>query len=288
MKNCAIALMSGSLKGIFVHGVLTAFEKAGMRADAYGTCSASTMPGAYAAIGKMEQFPMSYWTNYRAILDREGTSMSNVFLEGNAGSMPLIKEHLFDPKAARMMVSCSYVHNPEGAAVTQGLKASRLGRKLLLDGAKKNGSWKDENLEFHLFDSQGEITDLQITPENVEDVFYASTRMMHAWHIPAEVNGKPYVDGTYTTQCPAVPMAEMGYKEVIAVLTEPEIPGLDYFSETKIPDVHQGTSIQFVKPEVNLKDFGVDFTVATEEGLLKAFEHGVEQGNAFLKIYRQK
>ena len=285
MKNSAVALMSGSLKGVFVQGVLNAFEKEGFRAGAYGSCSSSTLPASYAAIGKMEQFPMSYWLNARTILDRKGTSMSNVFLEGNAESMPLIKEQLFDQEAARLMVACSFVHNPQGAEITQGERARMLGRQLLLDGAKKNGSWRNENLKFHFFDTCSSNPDLRISLKNVEDVFYASTRMMHAWHIPAEINGKPYVDGSYTSLCPAVPMAEMGYKNIIAVLTEPEIPGLDYFSNEKVPDKHLETKISFVKPEMNLKDLGVDFTVATEEGIIQAFEHGVEQGRAFLESW---
>jgi len=285
MKNCAVALMSGSLKGVFVQGVLSLFEKEGFRADAYGSCSSSTLPASYAAIGKMEQFPMSYWLNAQTILDREGTSMSNVFLEGNAESMPLIKDLLFDQEAARLMVACSFVYNSCGAEITQGSGARMLGRQLLLDGAKKNGSWRDENLEFHFFDTCSSNPDLRISLENVEDVFYASTRMMHAWHIPVHINGKPYIDGSYTSLCPALPMAQLGYKKIIAVLTEPEIPGLDYFANEKIPDEYLEAKINFVRPAMNLKELGVDFTVATKEGIIQAFEHGVAQGRTFLESW---
>ena len=43
MNNFAIACMSGSLKGIFIQGVLTAFEEAGIKADAYASSSSSNL-----------------------------------------------------------------------------------------------------------------------------------------------------------------------------------------------------------------------------------------------------
>lgn len=51
MNNFAIACMLGSLKGIFSQGVLTAFEEAAIKADAYASSSSSTVPTWYAAIG---------------------------------------------------------------------------------------------------------------------------------------------------------------------------------------------------------------------------------------------
>ena len=43
MKSLAIACASGTFKGVFVHGVLSAFESSNFRADAYGGASSSTL-----------------------------------------------------------------------------------------------------------------------------------------------------------------------------------------------------------------------------------------------------
>jgi hypothetical protein len=78
MKHFAIACMSGSLKGIFIQGVLTAFEEADMKADAYASSSSSTVPASYAAIGEVRNQNHSHWADSDDILRQPGNSMSDV------------------------------------------------------------------------------------------------------------------------------------------------------------------------------------------------------------------
>jgi predicted acylesterase/phospholipase RssA len=82
MKHFAIACMSGSLKGIFIQGVLTAFEEAGIKADAYASSSSSTVPASYAAIGEIRNQNHGSWADSDDILRQPGKSMSDVILSG--------------------------------------------------------------------------------------------------------------------------------------------------------------------------------------------------------------
>ena len=43
------------------------------------------------------------------------------------------------------------------------------------------------------------------------------------------------------------------------------------------------SSIYWIKPEVNLKELGVDFTKASKEGVEKVCEYGIEKGKEFIK-----
>ncbi|MDM9382746.1 hypothetical protein QUB80_18805 [Chlorogloeopsis sp. ULAP01] len=52
MKSLGIACTSGSFKGVFIHGILSAFESINIRANAYAAASSSTLLTACAAIGK--------------------------------------------------------------------------------------------------------------------------------------------------------------------------------------------------------------------------------------------
>ena len=53
--SLAIACAAGGFKGVFVHGVLSAFEAAGLRADAYAASSASVASAGFAAIGSANE-----------------------------------------------------------------------------------------------------------------------------------------------------------------------------------------------------------------------------------------
>ena len=64
---------------------------------------------------------------------------------------------------------------------------------------------------------------------------YAATRMGHAWHMPTYINGKPYIDGSYTSICPVLQIAKLGYKELICITTEHKDTFVDLFSEMEIP-----------------------------------------------------
>lgn len=58
-KSLAIACASGSFKGAFAHGVLSALEQHSIVADVYAAASSSVLPTAWAAIGKANQLGVS-------------------------------------------------------------------------------------------------------------------------------------------------------------------------------------------------------------------------------------
>jgi len=73
----------------------------------------------------------------------------------------------------------------EAAAETQGDGARRLGKRLLIEAAKKNRSWVGANLAKRLFDTEAEDPALRLDRANLREVLYATTRMLHAWELPA-------------------------------------------------------------------------------------------------------
>ena len=181
------------------------------------------------------------------------------------------------------MVSTSFVKSKEAAIETQLEKLRRLGLKLLIEAAKKITTWRDSNLEHHMFDTFKDNRTRLITREILKDVLYATTRMMHAWHIPAYIDGEPYIDGSYTSICPVVSTADLGYKKIICITTEHDKTKLDLFSDKFIPERINKTEITFIKPDFNLADIGVEFTKVSLEGIEKAFQHGVEKAEDFIK-----
>jgi predicted acylesterase/phospholipase RssA len=277
-QTLAIACASGSFKCAFVHGVLSAFEDAGVRAAAYGATSASALPAAAAAAGMVRRLDADYWMRGVAIVAEPGCGMSDVMLRGIANYAPMIRPLLFADGAPRFMVAASAVVTDEAAELTQGERASRLGRQLLLDMARGSHEWVDVHLQPALFDTASESDEYRLTPENFDAVVYASTRMLHAWKVPASIDGSPYVDGSYTCSCPAVELAERGYNTVIAIATEPGVFYRDLFQDRPMPDSHNGTSIVHVQPDTDPKEMGVEFTRASEQGIADLYQHGVEKG----------
>ena len=277
----AIACASGSFKGAFTHGVLTAFESAGIRADAYAAASSSVIPSAWAAIGKAAELGVNYWLIGMEELQKPDMGMSQVVMGGIQFFNPPI-DKLLAAEAPEYFVAVNAVVNPESASQTQGEKARRLGRKLLVSAAKKDRSWVDENLQLELFSNRKNDIYSNIDENNFDEIAYASSRMLHAWDIPAWINEKPYIDASYTCLCPAIEMIEAGYKQVIAISNEPGTFYRDMFGNTEIPENYQGVDIRIIKPDRDLKEMGVDFTNATPEGLLAVYKHGQEKGREFL------
>jgi hypothetical protein len=274
----AIACMSGSFKGIFVHGALSALEAHGLRADAYAAASSSTLSAAYAAIGEVGSVPMSIWTGTLDALARPDTGMSDVVLANIRQLSPNLLGRLFEPSAARFLIATSVVTTAEAAAITQGPGARRLGRRLLVDAARRDATWRNQHLAPRIFDTQAPDPHRRLTVRNFEEVAYASTRMMHAWHIPATIGGVPHVDASYTCLCPAAELAELGYSEVVAIATEPGPIHRDMFSA----DLIDAPGIRIIQPDADLHELGVDFAGATADGLQRALEHGAAKARAFL------
>ena len=100
---------------------------------------------------------------------------------------------------------------------------------------------------------------LGLDASNFEEVAYATSRMLHAWDIPAWINGKPYVDASYTCLCPAIEMIEAGYQKVIAIANEPGTLYRDMFQLEEIPGNYQGVDIYIIRPDVDPQEFGVNF-----------------------------
>ncbi|MCK5149152.1 hypothetical protein KAR48_20525 [bacterium] len=282
MNNLAIASMSGSFKSIFVHGVLTAFEKNKLHASAYAASSCSVMPTSMAAIGQLSSLSIEIWFEMLKVLEVSGTSMSHTALLGIQKSSPILKKHLFKRETARLLIACSFVNNAQAAAFTQGEKYSRLGRRLLLDASRNDTTWRDSNLNLHVYDTQSTDPDLMLNEMNYDEVAYAATRMLHAWPVPAVINNKPYVDSSYTNSCPVIPLVERGYKKIIAISTETGPIYTDLFSSETIPQNIGQSKIFFIRPQSNLREFGVNFTKATEDGFVKAFQHGIEMGDRYI------
>ncbi len=274
--------MAGSFKGSFVHGVLHGLEVAGFRADAYSAASSSTLVAAFAAAGQVRQIHPGFWSEGQRIIQQPGTSMSDAVLASLRAYAPRLRDLLFRPEVAQLCVAVSHVRTAEAASITQGDGARRLGRRLMIEAARHDTRWRDRHLESRLFDTRSTDPALCITPENFEEVAYASTRMMHAWHIPAFINGEPYVDASYTCQCPAVEMAERGFDAILAIATEPPPVARDLFGTALLPEESNGTPIVTICPPRDLKDIGVDFQHATVEGLEQAFAEGIAAAQSTL------
>ncbi len=286
MNKLAIATSSGGYKGVFIHGVLSFFEQENFQADAYASCSSSALFSALASIEKINTISKSIWSEGNEIAKIKGNSQSNVQLISIDKLLPIIKEELFK-SLKRFLVSTSFVKTESAALETQSEKSRMIGRKLLIEAARNITTWRDENLEHHLFDTLDDSKTKLLTEENLKDVLYATTRMLHAWHIPAFVNGEPYIDGSYTSMCPVIPLAELGYKNIICITTEHTQTKLDFFSDEYIPDQVGDSKITFIKPDYDLSEIKVDFFKVTEIGLDKAFQHGIDKAKEFISNHRR-
>jgi hypothetical protein len=126
----------------------------------------------------------------------------------------------------------------------------------------------------------------RLAPNNFPAVAYASSRIMHAWDIPAWIDGKPYVDAAYTCLCPALAMVAAGYQETIAIANEPGTMYQDMFHIDPVPSYSQGVPIHIIRPDLPLKELGVDFTKATPDGLVAVYRHGKDKGLEFLSKWK--
>ena len=278
-KKTAIACASGGFKAIFVHGVLSAFEEANFRADAYSAASASVTIAALASVKRARKAGIDYWLKGIEMYHRT-KSMSRVSLAGidyfnmNGG------KELFD-RQSEFYIAASQVVTPKAAEQTQSKQARRLGKKLLIAAAKKERSWAEEHLKLELFSIWAK-DDLTLNKNNFTEVAYASTRMLHNYDIPAWIARQPYVDASYTCSCPALEMVERGYQRVIAIATEAGTFYRDLFQSQVIPTQYRQVPIHIIQPEINPKEMGVDVFQATPEGISAVYQHGLDKGKEFL------
>lgn len=178
-ESLAIACSVGGFKGVFVHGVLSAFESAGLSADVYAAASSSVFPAAGAAIRQANEIGLKYWRGALHTLQQPGNGMSEAVLQSIADSIHLVRDPLFQPGVPRFIIAASAVITPEAVEQAQSDGARRLGRRLLLLAARGDSSWSEQYLRTHLFDSAASDEDYRLTSENIAAVIYASTRMLH-------------------------------------------------------------------------------------------------------------
>ena len=286
-ETLAIASAAGGFKGVFAHGVLSALEAAGIEAGAYAATSSTVFPAISAAIGQSNEIALKYWRVALHTLDQPGKSMSDSVLETIAASGHILRTQPFLPGMPRIVIATSAVLTEESAQITQSDGARRLGRRLLLQAARGDCSWADQHLQAYLFDTAADDEEHRLTSANMDEVIYASTRMLHAWNIPAWIAGRPYIDGYYTCACPAIEMAQRGYREIIAIANEPGVLYHDIFQNQPIPDNWQGVPIHIIRPEIDPATLGAGFTDVTDEGLVAGYQHGLEVGQKFVEYWRK-
>ncbi|WP_051338502.1 hypothetical protein [Streptomyces flavidovirens] len=283
-ERIGIAVASGMLKGVYGHGVLSAFEERGLRAQVYGTASSSGLSGGLAAIGRARRTGAEYWLGAAGAAAEKG--MSSVVLDSIREYGPALREGLFHPEAPEFLLATSKVTNPAAAEATQGPQAKALGKQLLRNVFTGDRSWVEENLSTVVFSSRAAAggEEPRLTPDNYDAVSYASTRMLHAWAVPAEVDGQAYVDASYTCSCPAREVAAKGVTVLIAIGCDPFPLFRDLYASEEIVDgsVLGGARVLVIKPDEDLKLLGVDYAAATPEGLVKAYERGLDAGHRFV------
>jgi hypothetical protein len=282
-KSLAIATPVGSFKGAFAHGVLTGLEQAGIVADAYAAASSSVIPASWAAIGQAGKLGVDYWLAGLSALQQPDANMSKVVQRGIRIFSKHLRQYLYHPQTPTLYIATNAVTNAIAAAETQTHLAQDLGKRLLRDSANKDRSWVDANLQFTLFSTRHPEPAHCITPNNFPAVAYASSRIVHAWEIPAWIDGKPYVDAAYTCLCPAMAMVKAGYRQTIAISNEPGTMYQDMFHIDPVPTHSHHAPIQIIRPDVHLKELGVDFTRATPDGLVSVYQHGLVKGTEFAR-----
>jgi predicted acylesterase/phospholipase RssA len=270
--NIAIACESGGFRCVFVHGVLDALEERGVRAAAYAAASASVLPAAFAATGVARRTGLDYWHAAREVRMREGNGMSEMVLAGIEAYGPRVVARLFDDDAPRFMITASEVVDKEAAVMTQGPLASRLGREQLIAMARGDDAWSRSALRAVTFDTGAGVD--RLTAENFADVAYASTRMLHAWRVAATIDGRPYIDASYTVGFPVREAARGGAERIIAIATSHDGAYRNLYRRDTIPSDVDGAPVDVIAPSVDLKELGVDFTTASDDGLKRAYDEG--------------
>jgi hypothetical protein len=60
----------------------------------------------------------------------------------------------------------------------------------------------------------------------------------------------------------------------------------DMFHIEPIPTHSRGVPIHIIRPDVHLKELGVDFTRATPDGLVAVYRHGRDKGSEFIRKWK--
>lgn len=166
----AIACSSGGFYGVFIHGVLSAFERAGVRAAAYAGASSAVISATCGATCMANEVGMRYWLGALAVARAPGNGMSEVVLDCIARWAPLLRP-LLTPQSPRLVIASSEVVTAGAAEQTQGPRARSLGRQLLVRATRGDRSWATPHLAPRLFDTRAAGAD-RLTQENFDAVAY--------------------------------------------------------------------------------------------------------------------
>jgi predicted acylesterase/phospholipase RssA len=279
-----IACSAGTFKGVFVHGVLSYLNEANFAAEIYAASSSAAITTAYAATGELTFLNgPEEWIQLYDSYEKNNQDVSKTIIDNIPHHTNYLLSRLFSGKAKQFGVAVSAVTSIEAAELTQGSGARRLGKQLILATRNHDRSWAEKNLQTRIFQSGTPDSAFMLSEKNLHEVFYATTRMLHAWKEPASIDGKPYVDASYTCLCPAIELAEMGCTEVIAISPEDGPLYRDFFKSSEIPSSHLNTRIHLIRPSINLAEVGVDYLHATNEGFISAFELGRKAGEDFIE-----
>jgi hypothetical protein len=278
-----IACSAGSYKGVFVHGVLEAFEDLSFRADVYASCSSGAVPTAFASIGDLARLHgTDYWKEAFSRYVQSNYDISKAMIESLPEAVEALEGRLFDTNAARYVIAVCAVTTEEAIEATQGSGARLLGMQLLRAMKNKDRSWAEKNLRLQLFQNWTAEGAFILNKGNLKDVFYATTRMLHAWKTPSWIDGLAYIDASYRCICPAIELAQLGCERVIAISPEHGLVYRDLFQNDTIPTSYNSVPVDVVQPGSDLAAVGVDYMKVTDKGIDIVFEHGREAGKAYL------
>lgn len=280
-SSIAIACAGTGLKAAFVHGVLAAFESHGVRADVYAGSSQAALPALLAAREFAGPAGADFWTSAHELLELTGNGLSDVLLAQIRRAHDLLGRRPIGAWMPRLVIATTAVQTVAGAIETQGSRAGALGRRLIVHGERHDRSWATEHLLSHIWDSEARDSDHQITPETIDQVLYASGRLLHACAIPAEIDGMPHIDGVYSCACPVMELAAMGYREIIAITPDPGPLYRDLFRTATIPEMAWRSRVRIIRPTASPKSLGVEETIARDRGLIELYDHGLDRGLDF-------
>jgi hypothetical protein len=283
-----IAVSSGMLRGVFCHGVVTAIEQAGIRADVYGGTSSAVLSVGLAAAGQAQEVGVDYWHTVAGLIATH--DMSTAVLTSIDTYWPTVAPLLFHHDAPRLLVATSKVRTDEAAAVTQGppQDAFRLGLQLIRDAARGKRRWADKHLTREIWDTYGDRDGHQaLTADNGAEVIHASTRMLHALPQATAINGRPHIDGTYTCACPLSEVIATGPDIVLVISPETGPLYTDFFRrEQLLHSIPDTTTVHVLQPPGDLRKLvGVDYAAADPDALEDGYRLGLEVGDTYLDRY---
>src|ERR1044072_264511 len=105
MTSLGIACASGTYKGVFAHGVLSAFEESGFRAHAYAGASSSTLSTASAAVAKAREIGVVCWREMLQSSQGSSCSMSQVVLQSIARYGSMLRELIRSAGIPRLIIA---------------------------------------------------------------------------------------------------------------------------------------------------------------------------------------